>query len=204
MNGTESGPQQPGAAPGGETAPHRQEIDRLSILARREIEAAVLAPLVAAFRKRFGDDAVLPILADVIRTLAREHGRQLADRTCDRSLRGFAGIWEPWTRGGALELEPIETSDRALAFNVTRCRYAELYRAMGIAELGRYLSCGRDAALVEGFNPAIRLTRTQTIMEGAPYCDFRYRLEAPAGPADPAGPAAPEPPAAGETPGAPG
>jgi len=25
----------------------------------------------------------------------------------------------------------------------------------------------------------MKLTRTQTIMEGAPLCDFRYRMEAP-------------------------
>jgi hypothetical protein len=54
-----------------------------------------------------------------------------------------------------------------------------MYRALGIPELGSVLSCGRDFALGEGFNPNLTLTRTQTIMEGAPFCDFRYRLEPP-------------------------
>jgi hypothetical protein len=31
--------------------------------------------------------------------------------------------------------------------------------------------------MVEGFNPKIKLERTQTIMEGADHCDFRYTLE---------------------------
>lgn len=171
--------------------PTTREVEQLSILARRKIEAGVLAPLVRALREKFGDEAVLPVLADVIRSLAREHGERLAAQGGDRSMRDFQGTWEPWTRGGALELEVLESSDRALSFNVTRCRYAELYRAMGIPELGRYLSCGRDAALVEGFNPAIRLTRTQTIMDGAPFCDFRYRLEPDPGRGP--GPAAPDP-----------
>ena len=30
---------------------------------------------------------------------------------------------------------------------------------------------------VEGFNPKIKFERTQTIMEGASYCGFRYILE---------------------------
>ena len=46
--------------------------------------------------------------------------------------------------------------------------------ALGIPELGAVLSCNRDAALIEGFNPSVTLVRTQTIMEGAPCCDFRY------------------------------
>jgi hypothetical protein len=70
----------------------------------------------------------------------------------------------------------LRQDEQALDFNVTRCRYAELYRALGLEDLGGLLSCGRDAAMIEGFNPDVELTRTQTIMEGASHCDFRYRL----------------------------
>jgi hypothetical protein len=52
-----------------------------------------------------------------------------------------------------------------------------MYKELGIGELGALLSCGRDAALIVGFNPKIKFTRTQTIMEGAPFCDFRYELK---------------------------
>ena len=48
-------------------------------------------------------------------------------------------------------------------------------RRLGLEDLGPILSCGRDGAMIEGFNPAIAFTRTQTIMQGAPHCDFRYR-----------------------------
>ncbi len=63
-------------------------------------------------------------------------------------------------------------------FNVRRCRYSEMYREMGLAEIGDLLSCGRDGAFCTGYNPAIKLTRTQTIMAGASHCDFRYEIEA--------------------------
>ena len=48
--------------------------------------------------------------------------------------------------------------------------------ALGIPEVGALLSCNRDFSLVEGFNPAVKLTRTQTVMEGASHCDFRFEL----------------------------
>jgi hypothetical protein len=47
---------------------------------------------------------------------------------------------------------------------------------LGLADLGASLSCQRDFALAQGFNTAIHLTRTQTIMEGARHCDFRFQL----------------------------
>ena len=63
-------------------------------------------------------------------------------------------------------------------FNVTQCRYAEMYRELGLGELGAILSCQRDAAFCEGYHPALKLARTQTLMQGASHCDFRYRWEA--------------------------
>jgi hypothetical protein len=74
-----------------------------------------------------------------------------------------------------LRIDVVERTPEAFGFNVTKCRYAELYQRLGIPELGAILSCNRDYALIEGFNADIALTRTQTIMQGASHCDFRYR-----------------------------
>ena len=70
----------------------------------------------------------------------------------------------------------LAEDDTRLDFDVRRCRYAEMYRALGIPELGRILSCNRDFALIEGFAPGASLTREQTILDGAPCCTFRYRF----------------------------
>ena len=50
---------------------------------------------------------------------------------------------------------------------------------MGLAEIGHILSCGRDGTFCTGFNPKISLERSQTIMQGASHCDFRYELPGP-------------------------
>jgi hypothetical protein len=50
-----------------------------------------------------------------------------------------------------------------------------MYRELGLEDLGATLSCLRDFELARGFNPDIELTRTKTIMEGAAFCDFRFR-----------------------------
>jgi hypothetical protein len=156
-------------------------VDRLNdvgVLTRREIEARILAPVVEAFGRRFGRDEVVAIVRDVVVSIAHEQGRVMAESRGNTSLPDFASTLEPWTRDGALELQVREQNDERLSFDVTRCRYAEMYRALGIPELGAVLSCNRDAALIEGFNPSITLNRTPTIMQGARCCDFRYRAPA--------------------------
>ena len=151
------------------------ESPTMTLLQRREIEARIVGPLVLAVMGEIGRDRTLELLRGVIAGLARESGAAMAREFADASLPAFARGLERWTEGGALEIRMIASTADRLDFDVTRCRYAEMYRALGLADLGGSLSCCRDFALIEGFNPEARLTRTQTIMEGAPHCDFRFR-----------------------------
>ena len=154
------------------------QLNEIGVLRRREIEARILAPLLQALGDEFGRERVLEVAREVIVQIARQQGAQLAEGMGGNTLANFADSMEAWKTGDAIEMEVLEESDQVFAFNITRCRYAEMYAQLGIPELGALLSCNRDFALIEGFNPDVTLTRTQTIMEGAPHCDFRFRLEA--------------------------
>jgi len=148
----------------------------LTLLEQREIEASVVGPLVRAMMQRFGEEPATEVLAEVVRELARKSGSELAIKLGDSGLRAFATNLATWTAGDALRLEVIENTDEKLSFNVTQCQYAVMYRRLGLEDLGGTLSCLRDFELARGFNPSIRLVRTQTLMEGASHCDFRFEM----------------------------
>lgn len=152
-------------------------LNDIGVLRRREIEARILAPTMEAFAAEIGRDRALEIMKGVVTQIAREQGRALADRIGANTLAHFVKSQADWQKGDALHIEVRRVDDTTYDFDVTRCRYAEMYRALGIRELGAVLSCGRDFALGAGFNPDLKLMRSQTIMDGAPRCDFRYRLE---------------------------
>ncbi len=96
-------------------------------------------------------------------------------RTASPASSSFRAIQPRWTAEDALRIEVVKSTDSEFDFNVTRCRYAEMYRDMGLADLGAVLSCNRDGAFCEGYDPRLKLQRTQTLMGGATHCDFRYR-----------------------------
>lgn len=154
----------------------------LTLLQRREIEARIVGPILHAVREELGEERTLALVRRVIADLARQAGAEMARAVGEATLTAFASCLDRWKEGSALEIDLLEQSPERLAFNVTRCRYAEMYRALGLADLGSSLSCVRDFALIEGFNPDIALTRTQTIMDGAPFCDFRFTANPPPGP----------------------
>jgi hypothetical protein len=71
----------------------------------------------------------------------------------------------------------VKQTTNTFDVNVTGCRYAKFFHEIGEPELGFLLVCGADFPMTEGFSDCIKLTRTQTIMQGAGHCDFRYALE---------------------------
>ena len=149
-------------------------LNEIGVLKRREIEARILRPVLEALGKEFGRERVLAIVRDVIIEVAREQGREVAEWVGGATLGDFARALDDWKKGDAYRMDVLEQSEDRFSFNVTRCRYAEMYRALGLDDVGALLSCNRDFSLVEGFNPDIELTRTQTLMQGASHCDFRF------------------------------
>ncbi len=147
---------------------------RIGVLTRREVEARILAPVINALGEHFGREEVIEVVRNTIIKVAQEQGADLAQAMGGSDSKAFMDSLQFWTQDDALQIEVLENNKEALHFNVNRCRYSEMYRALGIPELGAVFSCNRDYALIDGFNPDAKLKRTQTLMEGASHCDFRY------------------------------
>ena len=147
----------------------------LPILTQRRIEAAFAKGIYAEMKAELGEETARRILTNAVVKLARATAAEMARDA--PGLDGFRSIQGRWTAEDALRTEIIKSTPTEYHFNVVKCRYAEMYRAMGLAELGAILSCNRDGAFCEGYDPKLKLERTQTLMGGASHCDFRYRYE---------------------------
>ena len=150
----------------------------LSMLEKRKIEAEILKEVYETLKASHGEDVAKKTISESVRRSAIEQARQFAAAAPGgTSLKAFQDVMPLWTKGGALEIEVKERTDTTFTFNVVRCRYAETYKAMGLGEIGHLLSCNRDGAFCEGYDPKLKLERTQTIMQGASHCDFKYRYD---------------------------
>ncbi|NLH80836.1 MAG: L-2-amino-thiazoline-4-carboxylic acid hydrolase [Phyllobacteriaceae bacterium] len=149
----------------------------LPIIERRRIEAEILGHVFAVIAARSGEAEARAVIGEAVSRSAIEQGARFREALGrDPDLSDFGAILPNWTSGGSLELEVRHAAKDRLDFDVTRCRYAEMYREMGLGAIGDLLSCNRDGDFCVGYNPKMELTRTETIMSGAKRCDFRYRL----------------------------
>jgi hypothetical protein len=153
------------------------DLSKISILTRREIEARIAGPLIRAFIEEFDEEKVLQIVNRLIESVALESGMELAQKMGNNTIGDFTKGMSAWKAGGALEIEDLELTESKYNFDVTRCRFADMYKELGMEDLGFVLSCSRDFALIEGFNPRMKLFRGKTIMEGHDRCDFRITLD---------------------------
>ena len=152
-------------------------VEDLSLLDRRRIEAGVLVPLIRAFQDEFGAERVNELVGKTIREIARAQGEEIRRRT---KIETIEDLKDRMKRGpiseGSLIVDVVEDDAVRFGFNVTRCKFVEMYEELGARDLGFLLSCNRDFASFEGMAPGLDFGRTQTRMEGAGHCDFRYRV----------------------------
>ena len=150
----------------------------ISVIEQAKILAQVLVPLVKALQAELGAARANALVRKALGDLYRGFGEEFWRAKKESDLgKAVSSAFRTYARDDALAYDVIEQSPDAFAFDVTHCAYAEFYKALGEPELGFLLVCTADFATAEGFGADVRLTRTQTIMQGADHCDFRYRRD---------------------------
>lgn len=150
----------------------------LGILEQRRIEAMIIKPIYEILIRDLGKEKAQSIIAQAIANAAIEQGQTFAAQESEKtSIESFASLQYLWEKDDALEIDVLRNDHEHYDYNVKRCRYAEMYHAMGLGEIGFLLSCNRDFKFIEGYAPHVKLTRPHTVMQGDGYCDFRYQLE---------------------------
>lgn len=147
----------------------------IPIIEQVKIQARILVPLIKALQQELGEERANTLLR---RALADEY-RRLGERWWRAQRTGSLGqnLASQFTRfasGGALDYQVLKQTEDGFEANVTGCRYAQFYRELGEPELGFLLVCSSDFPMAEGMGADVKLARTQTIMQGASHCDFRY------------------------------
>jgi len=151
----------------------------IPVIEQAKIQAQVLVPLVKALQAELGEVRANALVRKALGDIYRRYGEEYRRAKNDRNLGNvMASAFDTYARGDALDYRVRERSEDTFDIDVTGCRYAEFYKELGAPDLGFLLVCSADFAVAEGIGPDIELTRTQTIMQGASHCDFRYRRKA--------------------------
>jgi L-2-amino-thiazoline-4-carboxylic acid hydrolase len=148
----------------------------VSVIQQAKIQAQILVPLLKALQAELGEARANALVRKALRDTYRRYGEEFWRAKNEKDLgKTMASAFATYARDDALDYKVIEQSQDAFSMDVMGCRYADFYKELGEPELGFLLVCSADFDTAEGFDRDVELTRTQTIMQGASHCDFRYR-----------------------------
>jgi predicted ArsR family transcriptional regulator len=155
--------------------------NRLSLLDKTRIQAQVLVPVLRALRAELGKERADALVKQALRDWSKQLFAAVGDSVDGSPRRKWAAMQTALTEVTEREVtfEMRRHDKEALEFDVTHCRFAEFFRALGEPELGSLLVCATDFDIVAAGGSDVSLTRDQTLMQGAPSCTFRYAFAPP-------------------------
>ena len=154
----------------------KSENVKLTRIEKRSIEVQAIAPIIDIISKKLGKEEALEILKEVNQKEAFKRGQSTVRTAGLGTIEELVKDVSTWGDGGEWNIEVLEQTSTTYHFNVHRCLYYDKYKELGFEKIGVQLSCCRDEPYARGLDPKLRLSRTQTLMEGADFCDFRYHL----------------------------
>ena len=143
-------------------------MSELTYFDRRRIQMEYAVPLIKGLQDVLGEHVVLDALDEVNRR--RQDSAETQQRV---DMEKMGDMVQIYAEGDALEYEVIASSADRFDMNVINCRYAQMMQELGGRDFGHLLVC--DADFTSAKQLGLSLSRTQTCMQGAPHCDFRYR-----------------------------
>ncbi len=151
------------------------KVQPVSQISRRLIEAELYGELYETMTEQFGKEKALQVITENLQKSARKSGQAFAASVDAPNLEHFSTVVEIWKKGNAIEVSNISINDNELTVKVSRCRYQESYREMGLSEeLCTLLSCSRDEPFAKGYSDKLSMVRETTLAEGGDCCPFKF------------------------------
>lgn len=120
------------------------------------------------------------IILEGLATFGRARGERIAERVKREgkplTIENFFEFYDvPVTLVTKSSGEPEIMEHGKLVKRIVSCPTVDLAREQGQLEIGK-LYCEQDFAMLEGYNPELRLEKRASLMEGDKYCEFVYSV----------------------------
>jgi len=150
----------------------------ISLLEKVRIQAQVLVPVMRAMRAEIGREKADALVRDALREWSKQIFADIGKGIEGSPGRKFAKMNTALAEVTEREVKfDMHRDDKeAREFDITSCRFAEFFRALGEPELGALLVCWTDVDIADAGGRDVSFNREQTLMQGGSCCTFRYKF----------------------------
>ena len=152
------------------------KIDRqFSVRELMRMEVRAMETIIKAMREDMGDNETIRVLNMSSKALGEEVGRRQAQSVADTTFENFVAGFRQMITGNNLTGEVVEDTEEVFALRITECIWPEVLGEVGLdGEIGHATVCNMDYSWPPAFNPAFKMERSKTLMQGHDCCNHRY------------------------------
>jgi hypothetical protein len=153
----------------------RKEERSLSPKETAEMMSRTLHEIIRTLRREMGDSETIRLLKLNSDEFGRQRGVMQAERSPDTSFESFVSVFRQMASGSSLTADVVQDNDEVFELEVSECVWEVVFRQAELAgEIGHAAVCNMDYSWPPAFNPAFRMERTKTLMQGHDCCNHRY------------------------------
>jgi hypothetical protein len=152
------------------------KIDRqFSVRELMRMEVRAMETIIKAMREDMGDNETIRVLNMSSKALGEQVGKRQAESVSDTTFENFVAGFRQMITGNNLTGEVVEDTEEVFALRITECIWPEVLGEVGLdGEIGHATVCNMDYHWPPAFNPAFKMERSTTLMQGHDCCNHRY------------------------------
>ena len=130
---------------------------------------------IKTLQNELDEDELVRLLNICSAEFGRQAGERQAKRSSDTTFQTFAATFRPPRYENSLTHEIVTDTEKVFELKVTECVWAKVFRDAGLdGRIGHAAVCNMDYHWPQAFNPAFKMERTKTLMQGHDCCNHRY------------------------------
>jgi hypothetical protein len=140
-----------------------------------EMVSRGMTPIINAMKQEMGDEETIRVLNVSSAEIGRQIGGRQAQAVPETSFQNFTAAFRQMINGENLTGKVVEDTETVFALEITECLWPEVLREAGLdGEIGHAAVCNMDYHWPPAFNPAFKMERSKTLMQGHDCCNHRY------------------------------
>ena len=151
---------------------------QIPYLDRVKAQSEVLVPVLKLLRKELGEKRANELVYGALRDWSRNAFASAGSKKKGSGYQIWSAMDEELAKltGDDISYETLREDSEALDLNVTSCKFAQYFKALGEPELGAVLTCEVDHHMAAVSKQEVRLDIDKTIMKEDKLCSFRYKF----------------------------
>jgi L-2-amino-thiazoline-4-carboxylic acid hydrolase-like protein len=141
--------------------------------------AQLFGTMAKVVMEKLGEDEGTPILEEAVKAFGKKRGKNIAEKVTELGLplsfKNFL-VYTDLDTANSHDMVP-KIEDGKLIVEISRCDFSDAAKKWGVEKYAAYYCRHIDVAILEGYNPDLKIEVPENITSGGKMCILKYTVK---------------------------